>query len=143
MSNPDRPRYCAEGWIVTFSLTSRESFLEMTQLLQLVLDRSYEEFGNDKIIFLVGTKADLQEERQVSEQEARQLAHSFNVSYFETSAATGLLSKRIFYFLAYEIYKAKMKGRFPRRTNTILPPTKRPPEEPYYSLSNFLKRIFT
>lgn len=45
--------------------------------------------NDDNIPFLlVGNKADLEDKRQVSADEAHQRAHSWNVTYVETSAKT-------------------------------------------------------
>ena len=40
-------------------------------------------------LVLIGNKADLEQERRVDEEDARALAESLGLRYFETSAATG------------------------------------------------------
>lgn len=40
-------------------------------------------------IVLIGNKADLSDQREVNERQARDLADKYSIPYFETSAATG------------------------------------------------------
>lgn len=40
-------------------------------------------------IVLIGNKADLPDQREVNERQARDLAEKYGIPYFETSAATG------------------------------------------------------
>eukprot|EP01119_Soliformovum_irregulare_P012206 TRINITY_DN3156_c0_g1_i1.p1 TRINITY_DN3156_c0_g1~~TRINITY_DN3156_c0_g1_i1.p1 ORF type:complete len:188 (+),score=30.87 TRINITY_DN3156_c0_g1_i1:72-635(+) len=75
-----------EGFVVVYSVTSRQSF-EFTQKLRTNILRMKGE-QLDFPIVLVGNKKDLQSERQVSEEEGKGLADKFKVPFIETSAKT-------------------------------------------------------
>jgi GTPase SAR1 family protein len=81
------------GFLVLFSLTDRVTFDGMPARL-----KELEKL--EKPIVLVGTKADLIDERQVSLVEARSLAEEFGVPYFETSAETGEAVDRAYFVAA-------------------------------------------
>ncbi|KAJ1974948.1 hypothetical protein H4R34_004525 [Dimargaris verticillata] len=102
-----------DGFLLVFSLCERDSFLEMDQLrrqIMRVLDEDVIDFGSngasninggnalsigtngavDIPMVLIGNKSDLADMyRQVSVEEAQELALSWNTMYIETSAKTG------------------------------------------------------
>lgn len=53
------------------------------------------ERGNDVIIMLVGNKTDLQDKRQVAEEEGQKKAKELNVMFIETSAKSGFNVKQV------------------------------------------------
>lgn len=77
-----------DGFILVYSITSKLSFLEIAGIhdqLFMVLDKD----STDYIPLLVlGNKLDLESERQVDTQEAKQIADDWNAIFFETSAKT-------------------------------------------------------
>jgi GTPase KRas protein len=89
-----------EGFLLVYSITSRSSFEEISTFQQQILrvkDRdSYP-------IIVVANKADLEHERQVSSQEGRALAASFNCKFIETSAKNRTNVDEAFYGLVREI----------------------------------------
>uniref|UniRef100_A0A673MM20 small monomeric GTPase n=1 Tax=Sinocyclocheilus rhinocerous TaxID=307959 RepID=A0A673MM20_9TELE len=64
----------AMGFLLMFDLTSQQSFLNVRNWMNIVL---------------VGNKADLNDQREVQEKQAKDLADKYGIPYFETSAATG------------------------------------------------------
>lgn len=62
------------------------------------------------VIVIVGNKIDLEEQRTVTTKEGEDIAASFGVSFFETSAKTGENVDTVFQNLAESVYKPK-KGR--------------------------------
>uniref|UniRef100_A0A1I7WRK5 Small monomeric GTPase n=1 Tax=Heterorhabditis bacteriophora TaxID=37862 RepID=A0A1I7WRK5_HETBA len=71
------------GFLIVFAVTDRNSFEEVRKLHTMICrvkDR------DDFPIILVGNKADLENERHVSQQEATDLARSLGVDYVECSA---------------------------------------------------------
>ncbi|RWS21764.1 ras-related protein Ral-A-like isoform X2, partial [Leptotrombidium deliense] len=65
--------------------------------------------GDENIPFmLVGNKADLEEKRRVTIEEAQKLAEQWKVPYIETSAKTRSNVDRIFTDLMRDVYKRKM-----------------------------------
>eukprot|EP00043_Microstomoeca_roanoka_P017089 m.177191 g.177191 ORF g.177191 m.177191 type:complete len:195 (-) comp16570_c4_seq6:1369-1953(-) len=72
-----------EGFLCVFSLTEARTFEHMEDFREQI-QRVHD---TDKMpMVLVGNKSDMQEERQVSRQQAEQLARSWDVQYIETSA---------------------------------------------------------
>ncbi|KAG7269841.1 hypothetical protein CRUP_032364 [Coryphaenoides rupestris] len=65
----------AMGFLLMFDLTSQQSFLNVRNWMNIVL---------------VGNKADLADQREVQEKQAKELADKYGIPYFETSAATGV-----------------------------------------------------
>ncbi|XP_022306769.1 ras-related protein Rab-27B-like isoform X1 [Crassostrea virginica] len=76
----------AMGFILLFDLTNEQSFLNIRNWLTQLQTHAYCE--NPDII-LCGNKADLEDQRKVSEERAREIAEKHGLPYFETSAATG------------------------------------------------------
>eukprot|EP01126_Amoeba_proteus_P061096 TRINITY_DN8160_c0_g4_i1.p1 TRINITY_DN8160_c0_g4~~TRINITY_DN8160_c0_g4_i1.p1 ORF type:complete len:133 (+),score=8.98 TRINITY_DN8160_c0_g4_i1:270-668(+) len=75
-----------EGFLLVYSITSRTSLAEVRAFRELVL-RVKDEVSYPMV--LVGNKCDLQSEREVKHDEARDLAHSWGIPFLECSALTG------------------------------------------------------
>ncbi|MHA1791456.1 MAG: Rab family GTPase [Promethearchaeota archaeon] len=88
----------AQACFVVFDLTNKASFEKVKMWNEERL-----KFSGDIITILIGNKSDLPEERQVSQQEAIELANKLGVSYFETSALTGANVHDVFNLLAYKL----------------------------------------
>jgi small GTP-binding protein len=73
------------GALLVFDLTSRDSFDHIAQWLQDIKDVA----RTDVVTVLLGNKADLTEERQITTAEAESFAKEHSMPYFETSAKTG------------------------------------------------------
>ncbi|GFO09469.1 ras-related protein rab-27a, partial [Plakobranchus ocellatus] len=76
----------AMGFLLLFDLTNEESFLSMRDWLTQLQTHAY---CDNPDVVLCGNKADLEDERRVSEEKAKEMAAKFGFPYFETSAATG------------------------------------------------------
>uniref|UniRef100_A0ABI7Y113 small monomeric GTPase n=17 Tax=Boreoeutheria TaxID=1437010 RepID=A0ABI7Y113_FELCA len=76
----------AMGFLLMFDLTSQQSFLNVRNWMSQLQANAYCE--NPDIV-LIGNKADLPDQREVNERQARDLADKYGIPYFETSAATG------------------------------------------------------
>ncbi|XP_072570279.1 ras-related protein Rab-27B isoform X1 [Paramormyrops kingsleyae] len=76
----------AMGFLLMFDLTSQQSFLNVRNWMSQLQANAYCE--NPDIV-LVGNKADLADQREVQEKQAKELADKYGIPYFETSAATG------------------------------------------------------
>ncbi|ELK05591.1 Ras-related protein Rab-27B [Pteropus alecto] len=76
----------AMGFLLMFDLTSQQSFLNVRNWMSQLQANAYCE--NPDIV-LIGNKADLPDQREVNERQARELADKYGILYFETSAATG------------------------------------------------------
>ena len=74
----------ANGVILCFDLTSQESFKNTKSWL----DGIYQHTDPNIVKALVGNKSDLAEHREVSSEQAMELAEQHKMEYFETSAKT-------------------------------------------------------
>ncbi|KAK8079537.1 hypothetical protein PG997_007355 [Apiospora hydei] len=100
-----------EGFLLVYSITSRQSFEEITTFQQQILR------VKDKDYFpmvVVGNKCDLESEREVSRQEGEQLAKNFNCSFIETSAKSRINVDKAFYDIVREIrrFNREMQGGY-------------------------------
>ena len=96
-----------EGFLLVFAINERESF----ELIKGKHDRVIKgKHGVKCPILLVGNKHDLAEERQVTQEEANQLAQSWGIEYIETSAKTNFNCKEAFERLAQKIVQTKNPG---------------------------------
>ena len=101
--------------MLVYSIDSKNSFVSLNQWLKEVKINS----NPDIKIILIGNKSDLDNERQVSYEEAKKFKEENQISYFEeTSAKTGLNAKKVFEEAAKILYddhksyimKSKNKG---------------------------------
>lgn len=88
------------GFLLVFDLTDLRCFKDIRHSwwFPLVPEGSQ--------CLLVGTKCDDQERREVSGEEAEDLAKDLNMPYMETSAVTGHNVKEVFETLSRQIYSA-------------------------------------
>jgi hypothetical protein len=122
----------AESFICVFSITSRETFNEMPLLLQEAL-KIPPERGQERIVFLVGTKVDLEQDRQVSHEEAQNLASKMGIPYFETAATNPDAVRAIFFEMATRLLRGKLGGKWGgirRKWTPNMAIMKPPPPEP-------------
>ncbi|PVU98734.1 hypothetical protein BB559_001330 [Furculomyces boomerangus] len=89
-----------EGFLLIYSITSRSSFEEIPTFQQQIL--RVKDRDNFPII-ICANKCDLDSERQVSTQEGKDMARSFNCPFLETSAKTRTNVDEAFYTLVREI----------------------------------------
>ncbi|KAJ6244384.1 ras-like protein [Anaeramoeba flamelloides] len=102
-----RPRAArgASGVLVLYSITSRKSFDLVTVCCKLI--REYIDSDHFPIM-IVATKADLEDDRKVSQGEGMDLAKSLNCSFIETSAKSNLNVEQAFLVLARKINKSRL-----------------------------------
>lgn len=95
------------GFLVVFSLTSWQSFLDV----RLVREQIIRVKGTENVpICLVGNKCDASLQRQVTPNDALALAQTWNCPYIETSAKLAINVNDIFAEIVREINtKIKMK----------------------------------
>ncbi|KXJ86190.1 ras small monomeric GTPase [Microdochium bolleyi] len=98
-----------EGFLLVYSITSRQSFEEITTFQQQILR------VKDKDYFpmvVVGNKCDLEGEREVTKQEGETLARNFGCKFIETSAKSRINVDKAFYDIVREIrrYNREMQG---------------------------------
>ena len=89
-----------QGIIVVFDVTKRETFISVVDWLQVIDDNF-----TDVSIILFGNKCDLEDNRQVTEEEAVKKKKKKNLTYLETSAKTKINIKEGISAIANEVYK--------------------------------------
>ena len=103
--------------MIVYSIDSKESFQHLDSWLKDVQLQS----NPDIKIFLIGNKVDLEEEREVSFEEAKEYSEEHNFNYVnETSAKTGFNAKNVFIQAAKVLYLEylKYKSRANKTGNT-------------------------
>ena len=63
--------------------------------------------SDNLIKYIVGCKSDLSSKRQVTTQEAEELAQFYNCEYIETSAKDGINIDELYMGIAHKIYEQK------------------------------------
>ena len=86
---------------VVYDITNRETFENVKHWVEDC--RNY--MPKNVLIFLVGNKSDLEEQRKISKDEGEELADSFGLSFFETSAKNNVNVNSIFGKSLEEIVK--------------------------------------
>ncbi|TNM91061.1 hypothetical protein fugu_003350 [Takifugu bimaculatus] len=91
-----------EGFLLVFSVTDRGSFEEIYKFQRQILRvKDRDEFP----MILVGNKADLEQHRQVTQEEGQQLARQLKVTYMEASAKIRMNVDQAFHELVRVIRK--------------------------------------
>jgi small GTP-binding protein len=91
---------------IMYAIDDRDSFDDIENWLKDLKSNSCP----DCKIFLIGNKADLEENRKVSKEEGEDICKKYGFQYFtETSAKTGFNAKEIFVKCAITLYKDFIK----------------------------------
>eukprot|EP01091_Cochliopodium_minus_P016636 TRINITY_DN62_c0_g1_i1.p1 TRINITY_DN62_c0_g1~~TRINITY_DN62_c0_g1_i1.p1 ORF type:complete len:189 (+),score=71.43 TRINITY_DN62_c0_g1_i1:79-645(+) len=99
-----RDQYVSSGdaFLIVYAINSRDSFDEVTEFREII----YRAKDNENVpIVLCGNKCDLENEREVSTQEGKDLAKSFGVPFFESSALLRTNIEEVFFQLVRESKK--------------------------------------
>ncbi|KAL6719268.1 RAS1 protein [Lecanora helva] len=101
-----------EGFLLVYSITSRQSFDEIQTFQQQILRVKDKDYFP---IIIVGNKCDLDAEREVSRQEGENLARQFGCAFIETSAKSRINVDNAFYNIVREIrrYNKEMTNYTP------------------------------
>lgn len=101
------PAYCsgASGALILFDMTKKETFDDLNDWIQLINNAS------DNIVkILVASKADLEDERQITHEKAMEFLISNKLDiYLETSAKTGKNVEEVFLQMAKLIIQKSLK----------------------------------
>ncbi|ANB11020.1 Rab family GTPase YPT1 [Sugiyamaella lignohabitans] len=99
----------AAGCILVYDVTRRQTFDQVSMWLNDIREQAHEEIN----ICLVGNKSDLEDQRQVPYEEAKQWADSNGISHFlETSAKTGDNVLEAYTSVAQSIHSKIVGGRY-------------------------------
>ena len=75
----------SSGIIIIYDITNLESF----KIINIINEEINHNGPKNIKKILLGTKCDLEDERQVSEEEGKKLADKLGINFFEVSAKTG------------------------------------------------------
>ena len=71
----------ADGVLLMYDITKKESYDKISKWMT-----SIKEYKDDNFpILLIGNKSDLEDERQITEEEGKQLANNYNIDFMEIS----------------------------------------------------------
>jgi len=87
------------GFLLVYSIASRDTFKQVVTFKDHVLLVK----GKDVPMMLVGNMCDLEDKREVSTQEGKDLALAFGASFKETSAKTPVNVEEAFYDLVRQM----------------------------------------
>ena len=93
----------AYGILLLFDITKRSSFISCKHYLEEV------RLNSDKncIIYLIGNKVDLEQQREISQDEAKFYADKEKIKYIETAAIKNIRVEEVFSSLLNNIYEIK------------------------------------
>jgi len=83
----------ANGILLIFDITNKKSFEKINFWYNDLINKIKKE---EIVIYLVGNKVDLEENRQITIEEAEKYANDKNIPYFEVSAKSGDGIKKLF-----------------------------------------------
>mmetsp|Transcript_918 Transcript_918/g.2171 ORF Transcript_918/g.2171 Transcript_918/m.2171 type:complete len:195 (-) Transcript_918:273-857(-) len=93
-----------EGFLCVYSITMRDTFASVNRFYDHILQVK----GTDDVpLILVGSKCDLENDRDVTKAEGEALAEKFNCAFFETSAKTRVNVDEVFTELVRIVQNAK------------------------------------
>ena len=93
----------AYGILLLFDITKRSSFISCKHYLEEIRANS----DKNCIIYLIGNKVDLEQQREISYDEAKFYADKEKIKYIETSAIKNIRVEEVFSSLLNNIYEIK------------------------------------
>ncbi|KII70880.1 Ras-related protein Rab-14 [Thelohanellus kitauei] len=96
----------SHGVIITYDITSRATFLKCAKWLEDAKNLTMP----NTVIILVGNKADMEDKRDVSYEDAKAFADKNGLQFFETSAKTGVNITEAFTVCTHKIIEGIKDG---------------------------------
>ena len=97
----------ADGIILMYSIKARNSFMTISKWVNDIKEKSKEEV----ITFLIGNKSDCEKEREVTEEEGKEIALKYEMPFYESSAKLDLNVKNVIVELVDYIFDKKVEPR--------------------------------
>ena len=88
-----------DGFVVVYSITNRQSFEMIDSYEKEIRESRRHQSPKPYKVHLVGNKCDMTRERQVGEEEGRQLAAKYGWTFCEASAAQNIAISKVFFGL--------------------------------------------
>ena len=95
-----------EGFLLVFAINDKYSFDFIQKKRECIIKGKH---GESVPMILVGNKLDLENNRQVSTEEAKKLAESWGIEYIETSVKNNINCNEAFEKLVVQIAVTKVK----------------------------------
>ena len=89
----------SHGFMFIYDITEKESF----ENIQNWIDLAFSNSNTVGINFLVGNKSDIENQRQISKDTAKDFANEKNLIFFETSAKSNENVEKVFQFFTYKL----------------------------------------
>ena len=96
------------GIVLTFGIDNKESFEKIKEIRENIMANNKEIISP---MILVGNKKDLENERKISYDEAKNLANSWGIEYIETSAKNNYNCKEVFEKISKLVLGVKMNKK--------------------------------
>ncbi|GAB1224100.1 hypothetical protein ENUP19_0173G0002 [Entamoeba nuttalli] len=96
-----------DGFILIYSITSKESFEEMKRIYEWIYRVKDKDENEVLPIIVVGNKCDLENERQVTKEEGIEYADSIKSPFIESSAKTNENINQIFDIITRNVFEYK------------------------------------
>ena len=106
-----------EGFLLVFSINDRESFEELNWRKERIIKCKHGAFVP---MVLVGNKQDLENNTEVSYEEAKQLAESWGIEYIETSTKNNFNCKEAFEAIIMKVVSTKIKPKKSSYCNCLI-----------------------
>ena len=106
----------AQGIIIVFDVTNKESFDNLQYWIQSILN-NISDIGNIPVI-IIGNKIDLPQ-REINKEDGENYAKKYNYKYFETSAKSGENIEESIMFLVREVLKLPTDKEKDNKTKNI------------------------
>mmetsp|Transcript_23496 Transcript_23496/g.61801 ORF Transcript_23496/g.61801 Transcript_23496/m.61801 type:complete len:203 (-) Transcript_23496:130-738(-) len=91
----------ASGVLIAFDITRRKTFASISKWIQEVREVR----GEDPVILILGNKADMEDDREITSEEAKRMAEEAQCRYMEVSAKTGDMVSELFLDMANALFK--------------------------------------
>ena len=104
----------AKGALLVYDISRKETFNNLNRWINEIKNNSDENIN----ILLIGNKCDLEEGRQISQEEAFQKAKEINAGFLEVSALQAVNIEKAFKYLIQQIY-SKNYNRIDEKKNTL------------------------
>jgi GTPase SAR1 family protein len=111
-SIPKRYYSKGDGFLLLYDVTNKSTYDDVTGWIKDIreargtsnINGVNDKKSSNEILFLIGNKIDEVKKRVVSKEEAKQLADSFGVSYFEVSCKDGVNVYEVLCKLIFEAF---------------------------------------
>ncbi|EDR22465.1 hypothetical protein, conserved [Entamoeba dispar SAW760] len=95
-----------DGFVLVYSIDNKNSFHALKNHRDSILGLRT---GRKTIMVMAGNKCDLEEQRQIPNEEAKKLAEEWKIPFFETSAQNNINVTELFNSIASELLKSSQE----------------------------------